>query len=263
MDPHVVSDDYIQLQRAIFNEQQSLKEQFLPHIKELFGDRPLNREVPVLMQLPHPVPIDLYKVALEVLSDIVINNEPHIKRDVYKLISELTDHQAYQWVKAAIKYEVDYFHGLAEQKNVSEWLPHFLAEQAFRPFAQGVAQLYAPVIHEFNVMGTCPCCGEPPRLGKVTRDQKIGLACPRCETQWYKLRLACVHCGDDKQENTFHLTIKEDDSVHIEICSSCNNYLKLIEKSRYPETLSASLLDLQTIHLDFAAQEEGFGDDNH
>ncbi|MCR6095399.1 formate dehydrogenase accessory protein FdhE [Salipaludibacillus agaradhaerens] len=263
MDSQVVANRYIQLQRALFNEQQSLKEQFLPHIKKMFGDNPLNREVPVLMQLPRPIPIELYRASLQAVSHIISDNEPHIKQDIYKLISELSDQQADQWIKAAIKYEMTYFHNLAKKQHVSDWLPHFLAEQAFRPFAQGIAHLHASIMTEFNVMGTCPCCGEPPRLGKVTRDQKTSLACPRCETQWYKQRLACVHCGDDKEENTFHLTIKEDESVHIEICSTCNNYLKLIDRSSYPETMSASLLDLQTIHLDFAAQEEGFGDDNY
>ncbi|WP_169837782.1 formate dehydrogenase accessory protein FdhE [Salipaludibacillus agaradhaerens] len=263
MDSQVVANRYMQLQRALFNEQQLLKEQFLPHIKKMFGDIPLNREVPVLMQLPRPIPIELYRASLQAVSHIISDNEPHIKQDIYKLINELSDQQADQWIKAAIKYEMTYFHDLAKKQHVSDWLPHFLAEQAFRPFAQGIAHLHASIMTEFNVMGTCPCCGEPPRLGKVTRDQKTSLACPRCETQWYKQRLACVHCGDDKEENTFHLTIKEDESVHIEICSTCNNYLKLIDRSSYPETMSASLLDLQTIHLDFAAQEEGFGDDNY
>jgi hypothetical protein len=54
------------------------------------------------------------------------------------------------------------------------------------------------------------------------------------------------------------LTIEGDAISQIQVCEECNGYIKLIDTRQYIEKPSASLLDLNTIHLDFVAQEHGY-----
>jgi formate dehydrogenase maturation protein FdhE len=44
----------------------------------------------------------------------------------------------------------------------------------------------------------------------------------------------------------------------IQVCEECNGYIKIIDIRQYIEKPSAALLDLNSIHLDYVAQENGY-----
>ncbi|PYZ93836.1 hypothetical protein CR194_11900 [Salipaludibacillus keqinensis] len=262
MNPNVVSEEYVALQKAIIDKQQQLRNYLANSVNSGVQEQEFNYEIPVFAQLKQsPVPPDLYRESIVEIESVLSEHQPPLKEELSRLISNLTEEDIVKWIKESITFNTGYFQTFAEKRELSPWLPHFLAEQALRPFMQLLAFQCKGFINEFDVMGTCPCCGEPHRLAKIDLKGEKCLFCPRCETEMKQKRLACVHCGDDRPEHLFYLNIKEDDVSRIEVCETCNNYLKLVETSKILENKAAAMLDLETIHLDFVAQEEGYGDE--
>ncbi|RKL66806.1 hypothetical protein CR203_13300 [Salipaludibacillus neizhouensis] len=262
MNPNVVSEEYMELQKQLSVHQKQLCNSIVLSMDFTIRREDLNAGLPVLSQLKYtPVPAGLYLMAVKKVETVLISHQYELKEELNRLTTNLTEEDVYSWIKHAITFNTEYFQGLAEKKQLSPWLPQFLAEHALRPFMQGVAVLSQSFINEFDVMGTCPCCGEPHRLAKLASNEQKYLCCSRCETQWKQHKVSCVHCGDDRKGNLFYISILEDNRAKIEVCRTCNNYLKLITMIDQTEVKSAALLDLETLHLDFVAQEEGFGKD--
>ncbi|AOM82092.1 formate dehydrogenase accessory protein FdhE [Salisediminibacterium beveridgei] len=258
MNPNVVAEEYLILQRAIMDAQKELTEAYVNEIDLDIKKQDLKRELPVLPQLTQsPVPGVLYHQAVEKIADVIEEHQPDLADELNKIKATLTEEEVMTWIKEAVMFDEFYFKQQAKDRGVSEWLPHFLAEQGLRPFMQLMAREVADIIQEFDVMGTCPCCGEPHRVAKLIKGEKH-LNCPRCETLWKQKRLACVHCGNDKHEKLFYINVKDDESSKIEVCESCKNYLKVVDTEKLFANKPAALLDLETIHLDFVAQEEGY-----
>lgn len=259
MDPNVVAEEYLNLQKAIMDKQQAITEKHQDEIDLDLDNQDLNREVPVLPQLSvSPVPGALYHGSLEDIADVIAVHQENLAGELKAITEALDEETVVKWIKEAVMFNERYFQDWAKEQGVSESLPHFLAEQALRPFMQLMARQAADIIHEFDVMGTCPCCGEPHRLAKLMNKGEKHLNCPRCETLWKQKRLACVHCGNDKHDQLFYINVKDDEKAKIEVCETCKNYLKVIDTAKTFEKKPAALLDLETIHLDFVAQEEGY-----
>ncbi|WP_280770010.1 formate dehydrogenase accessory protein FdhE [Salipaludibacillus daqingensis] len=262
MNPNVVSEEYLNLQKSIINKQEELREYFGGKMKLAITKDEFDFDFPILPQMKtSPVPGELYRESIEEIANVISPFQPGLKEELSKITTNLTEEDTMKWIKESITFNTVYFQTYSQKNELSEWLPHFLAEQALRPFMQLLAKESQSFIDEFEVMGTCPCCGEPHRLAKIDGKGQKYLYCPRCETQWKQKRLACVHCGDDRQEHLFYINIKEDDVAKIEVCETCSNYLKIVEAEKILEKKSAALLDLETIHFDFVAQEEGYGDE--
>lgn len=262
MNPNVVSEEYLNLQKAIINKQEKLRDYFGEKMNLVVTKEELDFDFPVLPQIKvSPVPREFYKESIQEIEKVISQFQPGLKEELTHMTANLTDEDIMKWIKESITFNTVYFQSFSEKHGISEWLPHFLAEQALRPFMQLLAQECRLFIDEIEVMGTCPCCGEPHRLAKIDNKEQKFLFCPRCETEWKQKRVACVHCGDDRQDKLFYIQIKEDDVAKIEVCETCSNYLKIVKLEKMGEHKSAALLDLETIHFDFVAQEEGYGDD--
>jgi FdhE protein len=54
------------------------------------------------------------------------------------------------------------------------------------------------------------------------------------------------------------LTIEGDAVSQIQVCEDCKGYIKIIDTRQYIEKPSAALLDLNSIHLDYVAQDNGY-----
>ncbi|WP_416151577.1 formate dehydrogenase accessory protein FdhE [Salipaludibacillus sp. HK11] len=260
MNPNVVSEDYLNLQKSIIRKQDELREQFSEKMDFDIKKEDLDVDFPVLPQLTFsPVSGELYRESIHGIVSVISEYQPGLEEELSKLTSILTDEDIVKWIKESVTFNTVYFQTFSERNRISDWLPHFLAEQALRPFMQLLASKCRWMINDFDVMGTCPCCGEPHRLAKTGNDEKKVLSCPRCETEWKQKKVACVHCGDDREGHLFYIKIKEDEVAKIEACQTCTNYLKVIDTSKMLERKTAALLDLESIHLDFVAQEEGYG----
>ncbi|MBU9713778.1 formate dehydrogenase accessory protein FdhE [Evansella tamaricis] len=263
MEPNVVSEEYLNLQTGIMEEQKKFRTYLKKDLSLDVEKGELNLEIPVLPQLTSPpVTIPLFREALDRISFVFKDHQPKIAEDIIQVVKGLTDEEVKKWIKGSITFNMDYFTLFSKGTPIEPSLLHFVAEQALRPFMQVLGEKCSTFINELDVMGTCPCCGEPPRLALLEEDGDKHLYCPRCETKWKQKKLQCVHCGDDRHENLFYVTIEEDATSKLEVCKTCQNYLKLVVEDINGEEKQATLLDLETIHLDFIAQQEGFGDSN-
>lgn len=260
MNPNVVSEEYLALQKALINKQADWKTSLDSKMTLDVNPATLEREMPVLPQLEFsPVPGALFREVLIDMANVLNDHQPSLNEDIKKIIEDLPDDTIVKWVKETVTFNDRYFQRWAADRGISDWLPHFLAEQSLRPFMQLLAAKVSGIIQEFDVMGTCPCCGEPHRVAILDEFDQKYLRCPRCETHWQQKRIACLHCGDDRTEHLFYINIKEDDTAKLEVCETCSNYIKVVNPNEEIDQQEASLLDLQTIHLDFVAQEEGYG----
>lgn len=262
MNPNVVSEQYIELQKGIMKKQNEIRETIHKKMNMRLNPDDFNQTIPVLPQLNvSPVPVPLYKDAVETIRTFLQTGHPELAYDLTEIKSTLTDEALTEWIKAAITFNTAYFQNFSEGINVDPWLPHFVAEQALRPFLQIIGEKCVPFLHQWSVMGTCPCCGEPPRIAMIEGEQEKLLLCPRCESKWHGKPVSCMHCGEDRSDNIIYITVEEDSQAKIEVCKTCRNYLKAIDSDQLSKVKEAAMLDLETIHLDFIAQQEGYGDE--
>lgn len=260
MRPNVVSEEYLNLQKKIIEEQGNLKEKLMDKLDVDLNKDEMSFDKIIITQLKKsPVPLDLYKEAVEKIGEVASVHNEDITKEVEKLKALLTDDVLSQWVKAVVTFDVAYFETFSKDNNVLPWLPYFIAEQAIRPFLQVISHKSHMVMDKMKVIGTCPCCGEPARLAKLNKDREKFLLCPRCETEWRVNRLSCLQCGNDNHEELFYIEVEEDKVAKLEVCKSCRNYTKLVDAGQLFKQKPAALFDLETIHLDFIAQEEGYG----
>lgn len=260
MQPNVVSEEYLNLQKNIIEEQEKMKELIEDQLNLSIKEEDINFDKIVIAQLKEtPVPVNLYEESVNRMIDVLSAQSEEISEQAKLLKEVLTEDVLNDWIKAAILFDETYFEKFSEDNNIVNWLPHFIAEQAIRPFLQIVSKESHMFIHKMSVIGTCPCCGEPARLAKLNKQREKYLLCPRCETEWKRKRLSCIHCGNDDHEQLFYIEVEEDKLSKIEVCKVCRNYTKLIDTGQLIRQKQAALMDLESIHLDFIAQEEGYG----
>ncbi|MBU9721035.1 MULTISPECIES: formate dehydrogenase accessory protein FdhE [Bacillaceae] len=262
MERNVVSEEYINLQKGIMDEQVNIKDMINKKLVYELDKGSLNLESPVLPQMKiSPVPVPLFRHAVESISHVVIKHNPDITEEFITKVRGLGDETVLNWIKGTITFDMVYFQNFSrENKIMDPSVPHFLAEQSLRPFMQVLGERCASFINDIDVMGICPCCGETLRLAILQNDGEKYLFCPRCESMWLQKKMECVHCGDDDYENLFYVTVEEDTTSKLEVCKTCRNYLKLVVEAEMTGEKQAALLDLETIHLDFVAEQEGYGE---
>lgn len=71
-------------------------------------------------------------------------------------------------------------------------------------------------------------------------------------------RLECSHCGNEDHQTTYFLEIEGDVTSKIQVCEHCKGYIKIVDTRQYITKPSIASLDLNSIHLDMVAQENGY-----
>ncbi|WP_026690760.1 formate dehydrogenase accessory protein FdhE [Alteribacter aurantiacus] len=251
MDPSIVSEEYVQLQQEMFEVQNRIKQSLSKNWTSRIREEDIDKEFPILSQLEEtPLTVSRYEWALAEILAVLKTYSEDLVSDLDRCAERLEDDEtALRWMKEALRYNTDYFQQEADKYQIAAWFPHYIAEQGLRPFLQLIAERSKGFVDKMNVGGACPCCAEPIRL------KKEGMfLCPRCETEWQEKRHACAHCGE---KEVYTVTVQEEQTSELELCDSCKNYVKIIKPSHLH---SAAMIDLLTLHLDYIAQEEGYGD---
>jgi FdhE protein len=170
----------------------------------------------------------------------------------------LSEEAGKRWMDEALAFNQAYFVNFAEENGIEEWIPQFLAETAVRPYLHRTAELVEEHMEHAKSGNGCPVCGEPARLAIIDENGKKVVQCPRCLGHWHVKRLECAHCGSENHEKMNFITVEGDSVSQIHVCDECNGYIKVIDTRQYIEKPQAALLDLNTLHLDFVAQEKGY-----
>jgi FdhE protein len=107
----------------------------------------------------------------------------------------------------------------------------------------------------------CPVCGAWATLAEARGvEREYRLRCARCGADWPTEPMRCIHCGERHHERLRSLVSEaRDDLRRAEICLSCLAYVKTVTTLTACPPLDVGLLDLDTVDLDVAALEHGYG----
>jgi FdhE protein len=255
----VVSKEYQNLQKDIIRLQEQWKGMINPEtIKPNLDKAAMAAGVPVAALTAIDFEISLFLQWIEDIKTLLINNNPELEDKFAGVENLLNEETAARWIEEAFSLNQVYFESFAEEHGLESWIPQFLAETALRPYLQLTAEMVQPELDRGVSGAGCPVCGEPARLAVLEDEGKKILHCPRCLAHWRAKRLECSHCGNDDYSKIKFLTIEGDAASQIQVCEECEGYIKIVDTRQYIEKPSAALLDLNSIHLDFVAQENGY-----
>jgi FdhE protein len=161
---------------------------------------------------------------------------------------------------AAVRQDDAAIDALATSAGLDPQTLRVAGQMAALPLLHACARALASAVAPSWWEGYCPVCGAWPAVAEYTGlERKRQLRCGRCSTAWAIPTLRCVFCDETRHAELGYLTLEDGDETRkIEICRTCNGYLKghATVRSLAPSTLLFD--DLATVHLDLAALERGY-----
>lgn len=143
----------------------------------------------------------------------------------------------------------------------------FLVRAAIAPsLTAGVAALAEwinkqqhPVEQEIRQTGTCPICGSLPHMLELRQKEGFRFAyCSLCQHDYRIRRLCCPICDNTNMGKLKFFTVPEEPGFRVETCDSCKTYIKTIDFRAFDRRSFPALNDLESLALDFIAQEQGY-----
>jgi len=264
----VVSKDYLDMQKKISHIQDQWKEKAMSvRIEPDYNQLPYRNDLPLIVQTSILIDELQYISFISELIELLKKYKPDLHLQLIKITEYLDGDLAKLWIENALATNEPFFIKFAEDHQIDEWIPFFLAEQAIRPYLMVLATNYQEIYLNKNVqLFGCPSCGEPTRVGKLEEDSQKFLYCPRCHAKWHEKKMRCSHCGNEDHQKLSYIFVEEHSFEQLHVCKECHSYVKLIDVRENIVQDNPTLLDLRTLHLDYIAQEQGYGNknsDNH
>ncbi len=151
---------------------------------------------------------------------------------------------------------------VARSLRLDPGLVRTLARYTIKPALRVWRQQLTPLAWEIEWhRGYCFICGAGATLGELQGNEQVKhLRCGLCGADWSFPRLRCTHCANEDHRILGYLyPDNQCEKNGIEVCYRCKGYLKIIPAfdPTPPEMLPVE--DLATLHLDYIAQEAGYG----
>ena len=172
----------------------------------------------------------------------------------------LEGHQVRTLLHAVVTENAAIANHLAQELELPASALLTVARHAIIPLLGGCAAQLAGVARPAGPLGFCPVCGAWPILAELRGlEQARRLRCGRCAADWAGEWLCCNFCGERDHRRMGTLVPQAGASTRVETCASCNGYLKTLT-TLVPLSAAELLLgDLETVELDLAARDDGFG----
>lgn len=106
--------------------------------------------------------------------------------------------------------------------------------------------------------GYCPACGSWPAIAEAWQGEHR-LRCSFCGAAWLLQTYRCAYCREDGERFVTAAPDLEQPGRRLELCGSCQGYLKAIDVVEPTPCPLLSIEDLATMDLDLAAIERGYG----
>jgi len=149
----------------------------------------------------------------------------------------------------------------AAERGLDASLVLALARNTLKPALRTWCRQLLPLANDVEWQSDlCFVCGAPAVLAELQgNDQARHLRCGMCGSDWQVRRLQCVHCGneDHRTQQTF-MKEGEEDRMRVEACDNCRGYIKVIASFSPTPFEELAVADLETLHLDHAAQSLGY-----
>lgn len=136
----------------------------------------------------------------------------------------------------------------------------FLVQSALTPSLEVVAQELADRLPSgTRSTGSCPICGGMPFISSLRgKKGKRFATCSMCRHEYPVRRLACPYCDEDDATKLKFFTAKEEPGYRVDTCDSCGLYIKTVDFREMDRHEIPALDDLDSLALDFVADQEGF-----
>jgi FdhE protein len=107
--------------------------------------------------------------------------------------------------------------------------------------------------------GYCPVCGAWPTRAEFRGiERQRWLRCGRCATAWEIAWLRCAFCGETNHTHLGYLSPDNAETRKVEVCLTCNGYLKAQSTVSAEPWWGVVLDDAATVALDVAALDRGY-----
>jgi FdhE protein len=228
----------------------------------------LGQGVPALAGEPVPVPVSILKPGLVELCNALERGGAGESAGHIRDSLDETRLETASLLTASLKRDQAAIRTGANHRGLSPDLMWLVAELAVSPFVHALQQaLFPPAIEPALAAalaswahGHCPMCGSWPALAEVTEHRT--LRCSFCALAWVLPSYGCVYCG---QQGTDFVTAAPDldrKDRRLELCKSCGGYMKTVDVAALTPFPLLPVADLETMDLDMAAMERGFGRPN-
>jgi FdhE protein len=138
---------------------------------------------------------------------------------------------------------------------------YFAAYNALLPGIRAAARALAPHLPEVHtwVNGSCPICGSLPLISILRGKEGFRHAvCSFCRHEYRVRRIACPICNADDQKQLTFFTVQEEPGLRVDVCKSCNHYIKTLDFRDLDREPVPEFDDLDSMALDFVARDQGF-----
>ncbi|EPR37322.1 formate dehydrogenase accessory protein [Desulfovibrio sp. X2] len=169
----------------------------------------------------------------------------------------------YDRSEAFARYVADdqgHFAGLAGLTPGAPRLAAFLVQASLDP----AIELQAEAAARDNDLdatwahGHCPVCGSLPLIARLREKEGLRyLTCSFCHTEYRVRRLQCPFCQEERAEKLEYFDADDEPGFHVNVCRSCNNYIKTVDFRKMDRVSLPLLDDLESLPLDLLAARQG------
>lgn len=169
-------------------------------------------------------------------------------------------------LEASLALDLPRLESLAQEAALDAPLLSTLGQLAAAPLLAAWREATAPLLTEVPWQaGYCPHCGAWPSLAELRGlDREHWLRCGRCTAGWKFSTQTCVFCGNTDYETLTYLAPEEAREARRAVtCHECLGYLKAVTTIGALAPADLVRHDLQTLELDAAALDRGYGRPAH
>ena len=138
---------------------------------------------------------------------------------------------------------------------------NFLVQSSLTPGLMKAAALFAARLPAGTVQSHCHCplCGSLPLIGRLKDNEGARhLTCSFCRHEYRAPRLGCPYCGEQKPDKLEYFDAEEDPGIMVEVCKSCQGYIKTLDFRKLDRNCVPVLDDLWFLPFDILAQNKGY-----
>jgi len=159
-------------------------------------------------------------------------------------------------VRAVMDEDATSIGTLAKELDVSPALLLHATSALLQPCLEEIARRIDTSFSNNWWQTSCPVCGRTPIVARV-RNRRRHLLCTFCGAEYLSDRFVCVHCGNKDPYTLKFMAPERQPGFQIDFCTSCKQYIKVIDEEKLRETIPKGLEDILTLNLDLAAKEAG------
>lgn len=226
----------------------------------------LGRGIPAFAGEPVPLPLQVLTPVLLGLCDTLSAGGAGEAADHVAAVLRDGSMDAGSLLSASFSRDQHAIRSGAVHRGLSPDLVWLAAELAVSPFAYVLQRaVVAPradsalaAALDAWTFGYCPACGSWPALSEVLDGRSV-LRCSFCSLAWTVAAGACAYCGETATEVSGASALGRTDGSRLQTCGECRGYLKHADVAVLSPFPLLAITDLETMELDVAAMERGFG----